>query len=201
MTAVTAAWPLDRLVAALARSGWDTLAGRSGGAPRSILRALADLLPHGSATGQVTAHQLAEAAGLSERWTRTILARLEDLGLIRWTRGTIVAGRPMPSLIRVSKRAIAALVRQGRATKPERDAAHAAETEARIATIRRPTLRPSAPSRRRAELSSTLPPNGEVTVARLTAWAPPEAPAEPISTAKIHDFRAKLRAALAGGQS
>lgn len=173
---VTAAWPLPRLVSALARAGWHELHGRRGGAYRAILRALCDLLPHGSATGHVTAPQLADAAGISERWARHILTGLEEAGLITWTRGGIIDGRPTPSLIRVSKQALADLVRRAR---PEHDAElarRAATTAQRLRdTLRLRTLRRSQPARstarrepRRAapvhaELSATLPPNGEVT--------------------------------------
>lgn len=176
MTA-TAGWSFPRLLSALARSGWGPLAGREGGALRGIVRGLADLLPHGSATGLVTAEQLANAAGISERWARDRLTVLEAAGIITWTRGGIVAGRPTPSLIKVSKRALADLVNRARPIRDAALAARAAATAERIrdtirqhTILRRPTMRPArrttTPAPRaplHAELSATLPPYGEVT--------------------------------------
>lgn len=164
---VTASWPLPRLVSAIARAGWDELAGRRGGGYRAVLRALADLLPERSAVGLVTAPQIADAAGITERWARHILTGLEEAGVIVWTRGTIVEGRPQPSLIKVSKKVLAALVHRSRSTKDARLAARAAETSKRIReTLRMRTLyrsqrrRPAqaASPAPRAELSATLPP-------------------------------------------
>lgn len=202
----TAGWKLDRLVSALAKSGWDVLNGRQGGGYRAVLRALGDLLPSGSATGLVTAPQLADAAGLTERWTRHILTQLEAAGVIRWTRGTIIAGKPHPSLIRVSKRMLADLVNRGRTSADARLARRAAETSRRIqttlrtatlsrrqppgprhpVTVERPRSRSVAP---RAELSASLPPYGEG----------PGVDPSPVVVApdKIRGFRAALRAQLA----
>ena len=199
MTA-TAAWPLDRLVSSLARAGWDVLDGRKGGGPRAVLRALADLLPHGSATGLVTAPQIADAAGLSERWTRETLTRLEYAGVIRWTRGTIINGRPTASIIRVSKRALADLVNRGRKVRDAKLVARAAATAARIKeTLRMATVRPRKtdaprPAHRvaaRPALSAALPPIGEVTRAQ-------EAPVVPVAPERIASLRQQLRARLAG---
>lgn len=186
MTA-TASWSLPRLLSALARSGWDELAGRRGGALRGLLRGLSDLLPHGSATGLVTAEQLAAAAGISERWARDRLKVLESAGIITWTRGGIVDGRPTPSLIRVSKRALAELVNHARPIRDAELARRAEATAIRLRdTLRRSTLvRRSAPTSTRtrscsapsaapwwvrsstaaphAELGATLPPYGEET--------------------------------------
>lgn len=164
---VTASWPLPRLVSAIARAGWDELAGRRGGGYRAVLRALADLLPDRSAVGLVTAPQIADAAGITERWARHILTGLEEAGVIVWTRGTIIDGRPQPSLIKVSKRTLADLVRRSRRSGDDRLAARAAETSKRIReTLRMRTLyrsqrrRPAQPaaSAPRAELNAPLPP-------------------------------------------
>lgn len=209
MTA-TAGWPLDRLVKALAKSGWDVLTGRQGGGYRAVLRALADLLPATSGSGLVTAPQIADVAGLSEKWARHILTQLEAAGVIRWTRGTIIAGKPHPSLIRVSKRALADLVNRGRRAGDDRLARRAAETARRIretlrqATLaRRPAPRPiepptpipvrSRPAPPRAELSATLPPNGEGPGVVTSPGS--------VSPEQIATHRAALRAALAGGRT
>lgn len=160
-----AGWKLPALVDALARAGWGVLAGRQGGAVRSILRALAQSLPAGSATGLVSARQLADMSGLSDRWTRSTLEVFELAGIITWTRGGIIDGRPTPSLIRVNKRAIASLVNHARrkhaATLRGRAASFARRLadELRNRTVLRkqkPRPRRNAPSH--AELSATLPP-------------------------------------------
>ena len=207
---VTASWPLPRLVSAIARAGWDELAGRRGGGYRAVLRALADLLPERSAVGLVTAPQIADAAGITERWARHILTGLEEAGVIAWTRGTIVEGRPQPSLIKVSKKVLAALVHRSRSTKDARLAARAAETSKRIretlrqATLaRRPAPRPveppapipvrSRPAPARAELSAALPPNGEGPGVVTSPGS--------VSPEQIATHRAALRAALAGGRT
>ena len=209
MTA-TAGWPLDRLVKALAKSGWDVLTGRQGGGYRAVLRALADLLPPAPATGLVTAPQLADVSGLSEKWVRTILTNLETAGVIRWTRGTIIAGKPQPSLIRVSKRMLADLVNRGRKSGDARLARRAAATAKRInetlrvtSLARRWSPRPvdppapvpvrSRPLSVRAELSATLPPNGEGPGVVTSPGS--------VSPEQIATHRAALRAAVAGGRT
>ena len=209
MTA-TAGWPLDRLVKALAKSGWDVLTGRQGGGYRAVLRALADLLPATSGSGLVTAPQIADVAGLSEKWARHILTQLEAAGVIRWTRGTIIAGKPQPSLIRVSKRMLADLVNRGRKSGDARLARRAAATAKRInetlrvtSLARRWSPRPvdppapvpvrSRPLSVRAELSATLPPNGEGPGVVTSPGS--------VSPEQIATHRAALRAAVAGGRT
>ena len=196
----TAGWHLDRLVAALARAGWATLDGRQGGGPRAILRALADLLPHGSATGRVTAPQLAEASGLSEKWTRVVLARLEAAGIITWIRGGIVNGRPTASIVKVSKKALANLINRARPEHDKRVSRRAAATAERIRTTvtmntirrRRVDTVPSAkPTYLHAELSTALPPIGEVTRAL-------RAPDVGLPASVTSGFRQQLRMRLAG---
>ena len=197
---LTAQAPLPVLLDALARAGWADLDGRAAQGVRSTLRAICALLPHGSATGLVTAPQIADAAGLSERWTRETLTRLESAGVITWTRGTIINGRPTASIIKVSKRVLADLVNRGRKVRDSRLARRAAETSRRIQeTLRMATIRPRraakpepAPTARpRAALSATLPPIGEETQPQrgaVVALAPDQ----------ISGFRQQLRARLAG---
>lgn len=196
----TAGWNLDRLVAALARAGWANLDGRQGGGPRAVLRALADLLPHGSATGRVTANQLADAAGLSEKWTRVVLARLEAGGIITWIRGGIVNGRPTASIVTVSKRVLARLINRARPEHDQRVARRAAATAERIRTTvvmntirRRRDAAPEQPkpTQTHAELSTALPPIGEVTRAL-------RAPDVGLPASVTSGFRQQLRMRLAG---
>src|SRR5699024_151837 len=117
----TAHWPLSSLLRSLARAGWGELSGREWQGVRSVLRAVVDSVPDRAGEGHVTEPQVAQRAGLSLRWTRHCLHLLEDLGVIaQWRRGGIVAGRPAPSWLRLSKRALVALVE---AARPMREAA------------------------------------------------------------------------------
>lgn len=169
MSAPTAAWSGPALVGALCRSGWgDELDGRAGQGLRSVLRALVDLTPHDSAQGTVTAAQIADAAGLSVRWTRHLLHQLEAAGLIIWRRGWLEAGKPRAGWMRLCKTAIADLVRKlrGSSRMSDRRAARTEQLRERVSKLRRPTIRtqrPHNPLSRRAELSSPLSPSrGEI---------------------------------------
>lgn len=160
-----AGWKLPALVDALARAGWGVLHGPRGGAPRNLLHALAQVLPDRSATGLVSARQLADMSGLSDRWTRSTLEVFELAGIITWTRGGIINGRPTPSIIRVNKRAIASLVNHARRQHERTLRGRAASFARRLADElrNRTLLRKQKPRPRRnapshAELSTTLPP-------------------------------------------
>lgn len=158
--ALTAGAPAPVLLAALARAGYGPLRGREWHALRAVLRAVVAVLPSQSGTGQATACQIADAAGgYSERWTRAMLGELEALGLIAWTRGGVVSGKPQPSLFRLSKRRLLALIHEGRAVMDQVRAARAARTTARLAGLRMLTVRPRQTRRSvHAELGATPPP-------------------------------------------
>lgn len=138
----TASWPLPSLITSLKRAGWGTLHGRKYQGVRSTLLALEGLLPHRSGEGRVTAWQISEAAGLSERWTRRCLSVLEELGIIRWSRGTIIDGKPAPSFIRVHKRVLATLVRLARGEATRRLETHRRAFNARLQAIVKASLPP-----------------------------------------------------------
>lgn len=135
-TTPTAAWPTPNLLRSLARSGWGDLAGRQWQGVRTTLTALAHALPDKSAMGETTVHQLANNAGLSERWVRRCLHVLEDAGLIKWHRGNIENGRPRPSIIRICKRTLVALITKARPAKALREALIATATKERLAKLR-----------------------------------------------------------------
>lgn len=132
----TAYRPVPSLLTSLRRAGWGDLAGRDMQAVRTTLAALADRLPHKSATGRTTVAQVADAAGLSERWTRRCMTVLEDLGLIEWQRGGVQRGLPVPSVVRIIKTALVDLIEAARPIQAARDTARAIATRARIAAAR-----------------------------------------------------------------
>lgn len=134
----TAYWLTPSLLRSLSRAGWGSLAGRENQGVRSVLRAVADFLPDKSAAGRVTALQIAEAAGLSERWTRRCLSILEDLGIIEWYRGGIYNGRTEPSFMRIVKQKLADLIPSARKKRNERAEAYRRETAIRISKLRNP---------------------------------------------------------------
>lgn len=162
---LTAGAPLAVLVKHLARAGWGDLAGVDAKGVRAALRALADLLPAGSASGRVTAPQIAASAGYSERWMRSRLELLEAADVITWTRGGVVAGRPVPSLIRVHKRVLLDLVLAARTIRDAVVRKAAAATRERLAgvlnTMRRTRRRGIVAGQPHAEVATGLPPNGE----------------------------------------
>ena len=132
----TAHAPVPALVTSLARAGWGDLAGREWQGVRTVLRALVDSLPHRSGEGFVTEPQVAQRAGLSLRWTRRCLHVLEDLGVIvQWRRGGVIAGRPAPSWLRLSKRLLVALIEAARPLREAANAARRAQTLARLAGL------------------------------------------------------------------
>lgn len=155
----TASWPLPSLITSLKRAGWGPLHGREYQGVRSTLLALEGLLPRKSAEGRCTAWQVAEAAGLSERWTRRCLTVLEDLGIIKWQRGTILRGEPLASFIRVQKRKLAQLIRIARGEATRRIAAHRRAFIARLSQLRGNTIpryqAESAPARAELYASPT----------------------------------------------
>ena len=170
-TNLTASAPTRDLLGALARRGWGDLAGPQWRGLHNVLRALVDVLPYRSGVGQTTAGQLADVACLSERWTRYLLGELESLGLITWTRGGVIAGRPQPSLIRLDKRALLALIHGARARLDEIRAKRAARTTARLRGLRMVTVRPRrrTPGHPHAELNASPTPSGGGDRARSAA--------------------------------
>lgn len=164
--------PLPTLVKALARARWGELGATGWQGVRSVVRALGDVLDPRSGAGHVTVHQIAAAAGLSERWTRSRLEVVEALGLLTWVRGGVVAGRPVPSTIRVDKAGLIALIAAARQVNDERMRERARQTRERIAhlvnTIGRRAYVRTGPAFKRnghiaagqahAELASGLPP-------------------------------------------
>ncbi|MFP7697036.1 hypothetical protein [Trueperella sp. LYQ143] len=133
-TTLNARAPLPSLLRSLSRAGWGELTSEIP-AVRLVLRGLSDLVNDYSGRALVTATQVADVTALSERWTRHALNRLEELGLIRWVRGGIIHGKPTPSFIEVSKRALIDLIRKARATIEELRAMRKVRTAQRLSKI------------------------------------------------------------------
>lgn len=131
-----------QLTNSLAKAGWGSdFAAPAFRASRIVLRELANAMyaaRRGRAAAiDITAPQLADRTGYTERWTRDALATLEALGLIEWHRGGIVEGAPRPSLIRIVKAALADLIYTARAWHDDVLDARVIATKARIkATLR-----------------------------------------------------------------
>lgn len=157
---VTAGMPLPLLLAKAHRSGGCGLERRH----LAALDGLALLLPHHSAEGKATPAQIGDAADYTGRWMRHTLAELEDLGLVQWRRGGVVAGRAAAGWFRVSKERLCALIRERAGDYATLLTRRAEQTRQRIAGLRyvmgsRRHKRRSAP----VEVSSYLSPSGEVT--------------------------------------
>lgn len=148
------------LVQSLANAGWGPLSGGAHQGLRSTLQALVASLPYKSGAGFVTTNQVADRGGLSARWTRDCMQLLEALGLITWTRGGVQQGRPMPSHVRISKRALVELIRLARPALDAIQSARRAATNRRIAGLIRVyrTPRKRIPLSRHVELGADLRP-------------------------------------------
>lgn len=148
-----------QLVDALRRAGWGILRGSENRCARSLLETLAGTMRtlktdrRGYMT--ITAAQLADRAGYSERHVRRWLPILEELGLLSWSRGWIEEGRPQPGSMKLNKTVLVKYVTDAR---KEYDEAvlplRAARTRARLAQLR---LRRIKPFQRRAHGRADMP--------------------------------------------
>lgn len=141
--------PVYVLFRSLARGGWGAFAGAEWQGVRSTLGAL---VARSGRTGlEVTVWQVAQAAGLSEKWTSRCMAILEGLGVIRWTRGEIRDGRPLPGYVQIMKRVLLDLISQAWKQGDKAWAARRVATARRLALLKTKTacIRRS----RRVELS------------------------------------------------
>ena len=142
---LTAGAPTSVLISSLARSYWGVLDGPEWRAARSILQALT-LAPSSKKeinqfdnAGVVftTATQLQRISGYCERWTRIALQTLEEMGVIKWTRGMIVSGNPTSSLFTVVKRKLVELISFARPRSKRIDEENRNKFIARLADILR----------------------------------------------------------------
>lgn len=151
-----------QLVDALRRAGWGILRGSENRCARSLLETLAGTMRslktdrRGYMT--ITAAQLADRAGYSERHVRRWLPILEDLGLLSWSRGWIEEGKPQPGSMKLNKNTLVKLVNDARveydeAVLPRR----AARTRARLAKLRLLRIKPyQRRTERRADTAPCL---------------------------------------------
>lgn len=142
---LTAGAPTSVLISSLARSYWGVLDGPEWRAARSILQALT-LAPSSKKeidqfdnAGKVftTATQLQKISGYCERWTRIALQTLEEMGVIKWTRGMIVSGNPTSSLFVVIKKRLVDLITFARPRSKRIDEENRNKFIARLADILR----------------------------------------------------------------
>ena len=136
-----------QLVDALRRAGWGILRGSENRCARSLLETLAGTMrtlktdKRGYMT--ITASQLADRAGYSERHVRRWLPILEDLGLLSWSRGWIEDGRPQPGSMKINKNVLVKFVNDARKEYDEAILpARAARTRARLAQLRLLRIKP-----------------------------------------------------------
>lgn len=170
--------PCPVLLQSLGRAGWGELAGAEWQGVRSTLTALV-ARARGKSNLETTIFQIAQSAGLSERWTARCLYVLEGLGVIRWTRGCVKDGTPRPGFISVMKQRLLGLVREAWAKGRSAYMIHRAETARRLASLKNPKahLRRSVHTELSADLNtlsvSPLPSGGE-TQSELTPpdWVP-----------------------------
>ena len=131
----TAHAPVPSLVRTLSRQGWGPLHGRAMKGRANVLRALSDaVVDDETGEGKATLWQVAQHAGMSMRHARRCLNTLEDLGLVVWWRGGMLAGRSIPSRFRVVKTALVALIKQAWELMNRRTREHAEAEAHRLAT-------------------------------------------------------------------
>nr|DAQ55685.1 MAG TPA: helix-turn-helix domain protein [Bacteriophage sp.] len=151
-----------QLVDALRRAGWGILRGSENRCARSLLETLAGTMRtlktdrRGYMT--ITAAQLADRAGYSERHVRRWLPILEELGLLSWSRGWIEEGKPQPGAMKLNK---TVLVKHVTDARKEYDEAvlplRAARTRVRLAQLRLLRIKPfQRLARGRADTPSCL---------------------------------------------
>lgn len=151
-----------QLVDALRRAGWGILRGSENRCARSLLETLAGTMRSIKTDARgymtITAAQLADRAGYSERHVRRWLPILEDLGILSWSRGWIEEGKPQPGSMKLNKAVLSKYVEDARteynqAILPLR----AAKTKARLACLRLLRIKPyQRRCQGRADITSSL---------------------------------------------
>ena len=134
----------SKIIRALAQAYWGELGGQSNAGIRSVLVALNNV-PFSKEqwcrfefSGELycTANQIAGVSGLSARWVRVCLQRLEEMGLVRWVRGMVVNGRPTASMLRICKKKLVALIPAARKSQKQLEEEQEVETAVRLARLK-----------------------------------------------------------------
>lgn len=134
----------SKIIRALAQAYWGELGGQSNAGIRSVLVALNNV-PFSKEqwcrfefSGELycTANQIAGVSGLSARWVRVCLQRLEEMGLVRWVRGMVVNGRPTASMLRICKKALVAMIPAARKSQKQLEEEQEVETAVRLARLK-----------------------------------------------------------------
>lgn len=134
----------SKIIRALAQAYWGELGGQSNAGVRSVLVALNNV-PFSKEqwcrfefSGELycTANQIAGVSGLSARWVRVCLQRLEEMGLVRWVRGMVVNGRPTASMLRICKKALVAMIPAARKSQKQLEEEQEVETAVRLARLK-----------------------------------------------------------------
>lgn len=151
-----------QLVDALRRAGWGILRGSENRCARTLLETLAGTMRSLKTDARgymtITAAQLADRAGYSERHVRRWLPILEDLGILSWSRGWIEEGKPQPGSMKINKAVLVDYVQDARiqydeAVLPLR----AAKTAARLSKLRLLRIKPyPRRGQSRADITSGL---------------------------------------------
>ena len=136
-----------QLVDALRRAGWGILRGSENRCARSLLETLAGTMRSLKTDARgymtITASQLADRAGYSERHVRRWLPILEDLGILSWSRGWIEEGKPQPGSMKLNKGVLSKYVEDARTEYDEAILPlRAAKTKARLARLRLLRIKP-----------------------------------------------------------
>lgn len=151
-----------QLVDALRRAGWGILRGSENRCARALLETLAGTMRSLKTDSRgymtITAAQLADRAGYSERHIRRWLPILEDLKILSWSRGWIEEGKPQPGSMKINKTTLVKYIEDAR---KEYDEAiiplRAARTRARLAKLRLLRIKPySQRGKARADMVSSL---------------------------------------------
>lgn len=151
-----------QLVDALRRAGWGILRGSENRCARSLLATLAGTMRSLKTDARgymtITAAQLADRAGYSERHVRRWLPILEDLGILSWSRGWIEEGKPQPGSMKLNKNALVKIVNDARVEYDEAVLPlRAARTKARLARLRLLRIKPyQQRCKARADMTSRL---------------------------------------------
>ena len=144
-----------QLVDALRRAGWGILRGSENRCARTLLETLAGTMRSLKTDARgymtITAAQLADRAGYSERHVRRWLPILEDLGILSWSRGWIEEGKPQPGSMKINKAVLVDYVQDARIQYDE------AKTAARLSKLRLLRIKPyPRRGQSRADITSGL---------------------------------------------